>query len=505
MSKEIHIYTCALILYLLIGYSFFKWIVRGQLFHPGLIYAVINSLFFITFAFGPYKYNVIIDNSYYYMYAFITIAFTVGIVLGEYCKSRKVVKDISLNKAQLFLLYFIIFTFIFVDLINLYKVTNLNLEIGAAEKLKSVEESLEEKNINVNLLLFNSLNYSINLIFYSLGITYAFKHLKHLKQKKKKKYIPIALCLIFLFFSVFSGMLKNSRTEIVIRVLMLIISYYTVIQTVIQNNYKKNKLEILFWILNKNKWNIFFLIIILSFLIMIVTNTRIKATDKTDAGFQRSIIIIEELYRAEKKQWFESWLTKASPHSVNTIVQLSLYSGGTVASGGVITRIATDTGLHTWGLRNFFVFHRVLAQLRLDGGFSNDCRENYYKVHARAIKEVPAILTGWFGDPGNLLLDFGYVGAPVASLITGWLVGWLYGSLCNSGAVIKATATFVFAIAMLLTPAGNVFSVLLFNSINFFILLLYLLTQKSVSKNIWSSSYNDSTKYQTLRRYRYKR
>lgn len=445
-----------------------KWGFKGQIFHPALIYSFINGVFLILFAFGPYFYDVEINVIYYYMYAFITIAFIVGIVLGESGKTGKVVKDITLNRKQFLFLYLITLMPIFLLLIQLGISTKFNLEEAAAQRLLAVSKSYNES----NLLLYaiGALILSFNQILPTIFITYSFK---------SKKYMPIVVWLI-----VISGLalLQNSRTLLIFNLFLLMIPYYTVIQTNYKNNYRKKyfSLKNILILIKNNFWKIVSILSILLILIVILTNTRSQVRSATTVGAgDKTYELVEQLYRAEKKQWFQSWLAEAPESSVDTIAELSLYAGGTVASGGVIARIATDTGLYTWGLRNFFVFHRVLAQLRLDGGLSDIARDNFLKIRDRVFEEIPAVLSGWFGDPGNLILDFGYVGAPVASLITGWLVGWLYGSLCRSGVVINATATSVFAMAMLLTPSVNIFGLFLSNSINFFVLLLYLLIQKS--------------------------
>jgi hypothetical protein len=468
MSEQIHIYIPTLALICLIFYSFIKWGLKGQIFHPALIYSCINGGFLIVFAFGPYFYAVEINVIYYYMYAFITIAFIVGIVLGEAGKTGKAVKDITLNRQQFFFLYFITLMPILLILIQLGISTKFNLEEAAAARLLSAAKSQNESNL-VHYA-FMSLIISFTQLLPTIFLTYGFK---------SKKYITIALWL-----SVILGvaLLQNSRTLLIFNLFLLIIPYYTVIQTNYKKTYRKKYfyLKNILILIKNNMFKIVSILLILLILIVIQTNTRSQVRSETTVGAgNQTYQLVEQLYRAEKKQWFQSWLAQAPASSVDTVAELSLYAGGTVASGGVIARIATDTGLYTWGLRNFFVFHRFLAQLRLDGGLSNIGRDNFLKVRESAFEEIPAVLSGWFGDPGNLILDFGYVGAPVASLITGWLVGWLYGSLCRSGVVINATATSVFAMAMLLTPSVNIFGLFLSNSINFFVLLLYLLTQKS--------------------------
>jgi hypothetical protein len=232
------------------------------------------------------------------------------------------------------------------------------------------------------------------------------------------------------------------------------------------------------YFIKKYKFVIVSLILIVILLIFIMTNIRSEVVSEIRQDSMRKekrYEFISSLYKAQKKAWFSS-VSKNLPETiVNPIAELSLYAGGTVATGGVTSRIVSDTGWHTWGLRNFFTIHRILSQLNLDGGFSDSCRENFQKVQKKAFLEVPAILSGWLGDPGNAILDFGYLGALLASLCTGWLIGWMYGCFFQSDSTIQATALSILTIPMLITPAYNFFSIDLSNSLNFIGLFLYVL------------------------------
>lgn len=478
MSEQVHIYISAFSLIFLILYCFFKWALKGEIFHPGLIYSFINGVFFIIFAFGPYFYNTEIDWSYYYMYAFITIAFIVGIVCGETGKSKKLVKDITLNRKQFSILYLVAVIPMVLLLISLAISTNLNLEEAAAKK---VLETAQAQSNGANLIEYaiTSLIISFNQIVPTVFLTYAFK---------AKKYIPIAVWLLVVLGV---ALLQNSRTFLVFTLLLLLISVYTAIKSRSQKT--SFSLKQLLTLIKKNRFKIVSIIAIILLLIGIMTNARTKVRSETKIGASdQAYEFLEKIYRAQQKQWFSDAILKVPSGSISTVTELSLYAGGTVASGGVTTRIVSETGLHTWGLRNFFVFHRILSQLRLDSGVSDEARENFIKVMAKSTPEVPALLSGWLGSPGNFIMDFGYFGAPIGSLTMGWLIGWLYSSLSCSGTVINATVTSVFAMAMLLTPATNVFGIFLPSSFNFFILLLYKLTQKSSISKIRPIGYYQS-------------
>lgn len=476
MSEKLHIYISVIFILISISYSFFKWFRKGKIFHPGFIYSFVNGLLFIVFALGQYDYLVKIHWLYYYVYALIITFFIVGIILGENFCIKKV-KDLNINNKNFWLLYITLLTYFTYLFFNL---RNFSLYGAVEERFSGI--AISQMNFNIfDYIIYNVVDSFIEIMS-PVVFTYAFY---------RKKYIPIIiLSLLMLVINIFT----NSRTALLYSMFLIIICFYTV-----YNNNKKlyfyyrNKL--LFLVLRKNFLNFLkkIVVIIAIILALFVTLTYYRMTIHERYDYQKIEKNIEQYYRAEKKQ---SWLTVTSPFPpVNmTITQISLYLGGTVASGGVIARIATDTGLHTWGLRNFFVFHRILAQLKLDGGFSNIARDNLLKVQDAAVKEIPAVGPGWFGDPGNLILDFGYIGSLVASLFTGWLVGWLYGSLCRAGIFINAIATYVFATSMFLTPAVSIFGLYLSSSISFFALLLYLLTQKPALR------YSFFEEYKTLKR-----
>lgn len=468
--RSTHLYISAVSLIILILYCFWKWTRKGEIFHPGFIYALINGGFFIVFAFGPYFYDTQVDLSYYYIYAFITIAFIIGIVCGETGTRKKLVKDITLNRKQFSILYLIAVIPMILLLLSLGRSTGFNLEEAAA---KRVLETAQAQNNGANLVQYTitSLIISFNQILPTIFLTCAFR---------TKRYVPIAVWLLSAFGI---ALLQNSRTFLVFTLFLLVIPSYTVIKS--RYTTIRFSLQQLLKLIKKNRIKILSVLAVILLLIGIMTNARTKVRIETrTSDSDRTYELLESIYRAEQKEWFSEVLLKVPSKSISTLTELSLYAGGTVASGGVTTRIVTETGLHTWGLRNFFVFHRILSQLRLDAGLSDEARKNFIAVMAKATLEVPALLSGWLGSPGNFIMDFGYFGAPIGAFSMGWLIGWLYSSLSGSGPVINATVTSALAMAMLLTPATNVFGIFLPNFFNFFILLIYKFTQKSSSRQI---------------------
>ena len=215
--------------------------------------------------------------------------------------------------------------------------------------------------------------------------------------------------------------------------------------------------------------------LLLLLITIIITNVRTEVRSDIKSKDKQKYEYIEYLYRAKQRQWFSS-VTDSLPESiVNPIAELSMYAGGTVATGGVTSKIVSEKGWHTWGLRNYFIVHRVLSQLKLDAGLSDIARQNWIKVKNKASLEIPIIESGWISDPGNFIADFGYIGAPLASLITGLLIGWMYSRYFYSGPIINSAVTSILAVPMLLTPALNFFSIHISNSISFLFLFCYYL------------------------------
>ncbi|HEY9811609.1 MAG TPA: oligosaccharide repeat unit polymerase [Halomicronema sp.] len=460
MSLNVLIPSCLLIG--LIIFSIKKWAFKGEIFHPALIYTLVNAGMFVIFAFGPYIYTSSISPIYYYVYAFSIIAFVTGIVWGELSKSKTFHTDIKLNAKQLSFLYLFVLSLRIFELVRIGISSNFSLEDAAANRLYQgalAAESTEAP--NVAALLLSTFDFSATQIATTIFVAFAYQ---------RKKYVEMAI--VFIVFTLLA-LFQNSRTLLFYNFFMLLIPIYTLIKdkTSLANLFKE--------VFIKNSKKIFIGLMIFTVVILVLTNTRSgvleESLQKNQSEQQRNELF-EKIYSAKKKDWFALALDSSdlSPSVVNPLIELSLYSGGTVASGGVTSRIATDTGLNTWGLRNYFVFHRILAQLRLDGGFSEAMRDHYYEIRDRAILEIPAILTGWLGEPGNWIMDFGYLGAPIASAITGWIIGWMYGRLFQAGPVLYGCATCVFAFAMLLSPSISFFGTFFSNSFSFFFFLWYL-------------------------------
>ena len=474
----LHINLAALILIGLIFYSIKTWFFKGNFFHPGLIYSFINGLIFLIFAFGPYIYKVDISWSYYYLYAFITIAFVLGTRLGEKKKNKRLVKDITLNKKQLWLLAAIIVVPIVLNSLDLGILSDdFSLQDTAANKFHRTNLNSQQREAGVSTVryLASNLIESFTVIATSIFLANSFR---------MKKYLPIVAWLsLILLVSV----LLNSRTTLIRSFLFFIIPWYATRKYQVGKiKISKKKLKILFKKTTKMVIPVLLLVIVLT---VVITNVRteVRSTFKQKAKNQK-YEYIEVLYRAEQKQWF-SLATNVLPEQVvNSIAELSMYAGGTVATGGVTSKIVSETERYTWGLRNYFIVHRVLSQLGLDAGFSDTSRENWIKTKSKVIREIPAAESGWFGDPGNWLVDFGYIGAPLASFATGAIIGWMYSRFYSSGPVINSIVACVFAFPMLITPAYNFFSIATSNSISFLVLLYYLMTNSKKITNINYSS-----------------
>jgi hypothetical protein len=462
---DLAIYLPSLALIGLIFYSLKKWILKGEIFHPGLIYSLVNSVFFLVFAFGPYTYNVKIDRTYYYLYSLVTIAFVIGITLGEKKKDRRFIKDINLSLGKALILMTLIILPVLETILGSGILTgDLTLEDTARNNLYQAalaQQSREE---------INFLNYFLGILFNSFLTVSTSCSITTLLLKKKKLYV-----ILWLLSGIVASLVANSRTLLLNYINALIIPFFITQKLNIAKTFSKINLKL---IIKKN-----IIILILAFFVfvgltIIITNLRNEVRSQTTVGGEgKTYELVEYLYRAERKDWFTS-ATKILPKSlVISIAELSMYAGGTVATGGYVSNLVSETGWYTWGLRNFFFFHRVLSQLRLDGGFSEMARDNWTKIVTKASQTFPAFVSSWIGDPGNLITDFGYVGAPIASLMTGWVIGWMYSRFSKSGPVIRATTTVIFALPMLLTPALHFFSLNISNTINFFFLLYWYFTK----------------------------
>ncbi len=470
---DFHIYLAAFTLIGLILYGLNKWALKGEIFHPGLIYSLVNGGIFLVFAFGPYNYDVKIDWYYYYIYALITIAFVIGINLGQKTKKNRIVKDIKLSYLQLLILFSILICLNIWQLHNSIIASdsfNFTLEGIANNRLARIALGQQQQGVNLIPYVTTQLVNSFIVIGTSIFLASSFK---------KKKYIPI---IIWFFIAIVIAIAGSSRTSLISFAFTFAVPWFIVKKDSFAGKVKIS-VKTFKKFLKKNLKKFISLGSIILVLIFVISNVRSNVEVDSYKAHSNSKInyryeLIEPLFRAKKKEWFFSVIDQVSPSIVNPLAELSMYAGGTVATGGVVGRIATENGWHTWGLRNFFVVHRVLSWLKLDGGFSNASRDNYYKVWNMGARELPIVRPGWFSDPGNLILDFGYIFSFIPSLITGFLIGSVYSRfLSQNRPIVSSIVTSVFAFPMLLTPAFNFFGVGVSNAINFFILICYFLAK----------------------------
>ncbi len=460
---DFHIDLAAFTLVGLILYCLNKWAFKGEIFHPGLIYSLVNGGIFLVFALGPYNYDLEIDWYYYYTYALITITFIIGINLGT--KKKKFVKEINLSSLSLLILFLIVICLNIWQLNSSILVSNdLSLSLEGAVENMHLRGALGNQIKEVNLIKYviTQLINSITIITTSIFLA---------SSLKKKKYLYI---LIWFFLAILMILLSGSRTIVfkfgfAFAVPWLIVTKYTLFRkiTISTKTFRK--------FFKRHSKKLISLISIILVLIFIISNVRSKVEIKaTNTNKKYRYELIEPLFKAQKKEWFYSIVNNVDPSIVNPLAELSIYAGGTVATGGVASRIASQTGWHTWGLRNFFVVHRILSWLQLDNGFSDYSRNNFYKIVDRASLELPIFKVSWLSDPGNFILDFGYIIAFLPSLITGFLIGSIYSSFSSqNNPIISSLVTSIFAFPMFITPSISFFGPDLSNAINFFVLICY--------------------------------
>jgi hypothetical protein len=167
---ELHIYLSALILIALLTYSINKWLLKGQLFHPGLIYTIVNSSLFIIFAFGPYTYNLDIPWSYYYVYTLTLVFFVIGIVLGEQ-KRRKgnfSLRSFKIKRKQLLIIFLLVLMPLLVKLLGsgLFS-ENFSLEETVLNRFQDIDSGRKAKEISI-------LEYVLSFLFLSINSAMAF-------------------------------------------------------------------------------------------------------------------------------------------------------------------------------------------------------------------------------------------------------------------------------------------------------------------------------------------
>jgi hypothetical protein len=452
----------------LIIFALKKWAFKGDFFNPGLIYAIVNSLFLIVFAVGPYIYLGKIEPSYYLAYVVIIFAFVGGVSWGEKSKTKTNFKDFFIKKKPLYILgILVIVPLIIQAALSGVLSGDLSLEEAAKNNLERAA-SLQANKTEVNLP-----NYIATNLFKSFTELTTAIFLANIVQKKG--WTKSVFLGLWIFAAIISSFALNSRTILFMSILSLIIPLYTVEKSKFFIWLKEK--DALKTLLQKNLKRVIVVIILIPLLVVVMTNARSSVKGSSNVITKSRTEFLESAYVAKKKPWFYNTVRDLPPSLVDPIAELSMYAGGTVASGGVISRLAIDTERHTWGLRYFYIFHRVISQLGLDAGFSDYARNNYFKVSELTIKEMPIVKAGWFSDPGNLILDFGYIGGAIASLANGWLMGWMYSRFPETCPILRSTVTSVLALAMLLSPAFNFFGGDLSRLITFSFLLYLVVTR----------------------------
>jgi hypothetical protein len=466
---EISIEVAALAAIGLIIFAIKTWLLKGDLFNPGLIYAIINSLFFVVFAFGPYTYLGKIEPAYYLAYVAIIYAFVGGIFWGEKTPTKSHFKDLNLKRKNLYLLAVLVIVPILAQAVLSGVVSgDVSLEEAARSNLERAAR-VQANRENVNLISHISKNVLQSFVEIATGIFIA-------NIIQKKGWSKVLFLSLWILASIINSLALNSRTILLMSVLTFIIPIYTIEKSKLFTWFKeKAALKTLF---RKNLKRILIFLIIVPLLVTVISNARSSVRDTRNSTVNESRVqFLEMAYVAKKKPWFYSFSRDLPESLVAPVSELSMYAGGTVASGGVISRIANTTEIHTWGLRYFSVFHRILSNFGIDGGFSDWARDNFYKVTEITMREMPIVKAGWFSDPGNLILDFGYVGGVIASLFNGWVIGWLYSRFPETTPVLRSMVISVLAIAMLLSPAFNYFGGDLYRFITFSFLMHMVITR----------------------------
>lgn len=446
----------------LLGFSVNRWAIKGELFHPGFIYSLINYGFYIVFAFGPYTYKFNLDWSYHYMYLLIGCMFVLGINWGCNSGNKKVVNDIIIKPVKLFGLYIIILILTGSSLTQLTSLNSSIVEAGVENRINSLENLQTE----LNLVSFILGRFQDTFIKVSVTIVTAYA------IYQRRNYGRVAILFLMLTLT---SLLSNSRTLFILNLTPLFMVIYTILKDRGVVDFTK-----ISW--SKNfKYTIPITLTVI-FVISVMTNARSLVIA---SKYEKSYEYIENTTNLQRKSWFDKLTKSQSNLVINPIVELSIYAGSTVAHGGVFTDIAMHSNLRTWGLRNFFPIHRILAQLKLDAGISNFARNNYEKIMARAASSWPIMQYTWWGSPANFIVDFGCIGAPLASLITGWFVGWLYEQSSNSGPILKSTTHSIIFMSMILTPAFGPFSEFSF-FLTYLLIVFYMLINSVKVKYIQS-------------------
>lgn len=429
---------------------------KGDIFHPGLVYSIINGGIYIVFAFGPYLYTKPVPEIYCYMYVFIICIFVQGIVLGNARGLRKPVKQIKLTPLRLFILYWLLVFLLLMSVVPLIVSTGGSLEGAVQNRFQGIASASDISNSNpVRFVLGNTIASfcQINTALITSAVLW---------QKRNYQRIPLLI-----FVNVLSALFSNSRTQIIFSLILIFVPTYLVLKErgVIDLSKIKKILKNIKFIVS------FILIALLAiFILIILTNIRSSVISG-----DLEISSIERIYHAEKKESFKKFISKLSPELNNPISELSLYAGGTVWFGGIATDIVMDSGLNTWGTRTLNPVHRIIDRSGLDGGFAKWARENYKGIVSMG---YPGMGFSWWGDPANFIVDYGLIGAPIAAIIIGWIIGWMYGRISNGGIILKSTGTVIILLSIILTPAVSPFGFFP-NFINLFLLGLYLVNKSS--------------------------
>ncbi len=389
----------------------------GNFLHPGFVYSLLNCGFFIVFAFGPYTYKFNIDWLYYYIYVLVVWMFVIGVMWGgAIVSSNKVVKDLKIKPLPLFFIYIAVLFLFGSSLTQLTSLDGSIIESGVENRIEQLNNA--QANFNITSFILNIVEKSFTRLGTAIVTAYAIF--------QRRNYTRVAILFIVISLST---LLTNSRTNLITSLIPLFVPIYIVL---------KDRGLIDFTSINWSK-NLKYIIPTFTLIIVGITLMTNARSAVIAYNYEIPYEYVESSTELQRKPWFNEFTNSQTVAVVNPIAELSIYAGSTVAHGGFITDIAMNNNLRTWGLRNIFPVHRVLAQFKLDAGISNLAIKNYKRIIARAISYRSSIQYSWWGSPANFIVDFGYVGAPLASLITGWLIGWIYGQSSNSGPIFKST------------------------------------------------------------------
>jgi hypothetical protein len=453
---EDHLILSGVLSILLLLFALKKWASKGDVFHPGLVYCLINCGFFMVFAFGPYSYGFELSFIYYYMYVIISAAFVLGIIRGDNSGRKKLVADIKFSYLQLWIIYGLLLALLLSKLNDLTGGNFTNLESGVDNRA----EQIEQAQVKLNIIGFILLILQVSFIRLGTAVTTAYAVFQ------RKSYWRIVLLAILITLN---GIFTNSRTTFLVGLVPIFISIYSVL---------KDRGVIDFSQIKWSKNFKFTVPITIAILFVIGTLTNVRSA-VVSAGYSVPYEYIESTTILQRKEWFNEFAKSQPVAIVNPIAELSIYAGSTVAHGGLVSQISINSRLRTWGLRNFFSIHRIFSQLKLDGGISAFSVRNNQSVIARASSTVNGIEYSWLGYPANLIIDFGYLGSVIVSFMTGWMLGWIYGRVTNSGSILRATGYSIVLISVILSPAFGPFGDFV-NFTTFVVIIAYIL-KKSIS------------------------